>query len=503
MDLDISDGQLSRFSDFIDERMGLHFPPQRWPNLQRGVAAASVEFGFEDVPACIQWLMSGTLTKAQVEILASSLTVGETYFFRERKSFEILTDHVLPALIRSRPGHERRLRVWSAACCTGEEPYSVAILLHQTIADLKDWNLTILATDINPRFLRKAAAGVYGRWSFRDTPGWISDRYFKKTADGHFEIVPEIKRMVSFAHLNLVEDVYPSLTNGTNAMDVIFCRNVLMYFSPRQVGKVIQKLYRAQAEGGWLVVSPSESSHVYRPYLTINFPGVILYRRDGSETPSTDAASVENESLASEQASGAEPAASLQEMVAEPPEGQTPADPIQQSETADPGPTSYTEAAALYEQGRYAEATERLMKSVSGSSPQAQVFNLLARALANQGKLAEALDWCDQGIAADKLDPSAHYLRAIVLQEQGAVENAIDSLQRALYLKQDFVLAHFALANLARRGGKIKTADKHLTNALELLRGCQHEAVLPESEGITAGRLAEIIISLMKSETLG
>jgi chemotaxis protein methyltransferase CheR len=501
MDLNISDQQLFRLSDFIDEKMGLHFPPQRWPDLQRGVAAASVEFGFEDVRDCVQWLTSATLTKAQFEILASNLTIGETYFFRERKCFEILADQILPALIRSRPGGERRLRIWSAACCTGEEPYSFAILLHQTIADLKDWNLTILGTDINPRFLRKAGAGIYGRWSFRDTPSWIIDRYFKKTDDGNFEIVPEIKGMVSFAHLNLVEDVYPSLANGTNAMDVIFCRNVLMYFSPRQLGKVIQKLYRAQADGGWLVVSPSESSHLfYRPYITINFPGVILYRRSSAEAASTGAPLVENESLASEQPCQAESVAAIPEIESEPQEERHKSgDSVQQSETFDQSPTSYSEAATLYEHGKYAEATEKLVELASGQSPQPQVFSLLAHALANQGKLAEALDWCDQGIAADKLNPSAYYLRAIVLEEQGAVENAMDSLQRALYLKQDFVLAHFALANLARRGGKTKTADKHLVNALELLRGYRQETVLPESEGITAGRLTEIITSLMKS----
>jgi chemotaxis protein methyltransferase CheR len=501
MGLNISDQQLSRLSDFIDENMGLHFPRRRWSDLQRGLTAASLEFGFDDVADCAQWLMSATLTKAQLEILASHLTVGETYFFRERKSFATLADHILPELIRSRGGVDRRLRIWSAACCTGEEPYSFAILLHQTIADWKHWNLTLLATDINPRFLRKAAAGVYGRWSFRDTQDSIIDRYFQKTADGRFEIVPEIKAMVSFAQLNLADDVYPSLVNGTNAMDVILCRNVLMYFSAHQAGKIIQKLYRAQADGGWLVVSPSESSHVlYRPYLTINFPGVIFYRKGAPQTPSMDAPALENASLVSERASGAK--RSFVPEIESQPQGPTPTAPVEPSDSAEPGLTSYAEAAALYEDGKYTEATEKLVQLASGRLPPPQVFSLLVRALANQGKLSEALDWCDQGIAADKLNPSAHYLRAIVLQEQGADENAMDSLQRALYLKQDFVLAHFALANLARRCGKDKTADKHLANALELLRVCPTEAVLPESEGMTAGRLTEIIISLMKSKTL-
>jgi chemotaxis protein methyltransferase CheR len=504
MNPSISDEQLSRFSHFIDETIGLHFPPPRWLDLQRGVAVAAREFGFEDVPTCMQWLMSAPLKKEQIEILAGNLTVGETYFFREQKSFEILADDILPALIHSRQDSERRLRIWSAACCTGEEPYSLAILLHQTIPELEDWHLTILATDLNPRFLCKAKAGLYGQWSFRNTPSWIKDRYFQKTADGRLEIIPEIRRMVSFARLNLVEDVYPSLATDTNAMDVIFCRNVLMYFSQLQAERVVEKLSRAQVEGGWLVVSPSESAHVRFPsYAAMNFPGVILYKKDSQNAQLTAGRAPATET---EPVMAQPPDTALAEMsppiVSRQEEQPLSADPIGQAKAAEPVLAPYAEAELLYEQGRYAEAAEKLVELVSGVPPEPQVFNLLARMYANQGKLAEALNWCDRGIAADKLNPSNHYLRAIVLQEQGALEDAAGSLRRALYLDHNFVLAHFALGNLARTAGKVQEANKHLENALRLLRRYQKEDVLPESEGITAGRLTEIITSSMSLETM-
>ncbi|MEX0804169.1 MAG: CheR family methyltransferase [Candidatus Binatia bacterium] len=504
MSLSISDQQLSHFSDFIEEKMGLHFPPQRWSDLQRGAAAAAREFGFEDVPACVQWLMSVPLTKQQSEILAGNLTVGETYFFRERKSFDIIANRILPALIRARQGGERRLRIWSAACCTGEEPYSLAILLRHTMADLEDWNVTILGTDLNARFLRKAAAGSYGHWSFRDTPAWVKDRWFKQTADGHFEILPEIRRMVSFAHLNLVEDLYPSLTNDTNAMDLIFCRNVLMYFSQQQARRVIQKLYRAQTDDGWLVVSPSESSQVlFRPYATMNFPGAILYQKASREAQASKhhAQAAEIEPLVFDQPSAATVAEPPQPMMFEPQEQSPPASRVQDAQAAEPVVTPYGEAAALYEQGCYEDAADKLMELASGPSPQPEAFKLLARALANQGKLAEALSWCDRGIAADKLTPANYYLRAIVLQEQGETAQAAVSLRQALYLDPNFILAHFALGNLARHSGKLREADKHLKNALKILHGYRQDTVLPESEGISAGRLTEIITSLVNLET--
>lgn len=502
MDLNISDAQLSRFSDFIDEKMGLHFPPLRSPDLQRGVAAAAREFGFEDVPACIQWLMSAPLTRQQSEILAGNLTVGETYFFRERKSFEFLADHILPTLIRARQDGERRLRIWSAACCTGEEPYSLAILLHQTMADLENWNVTILATDLNPRFLRKAAEGVYGHWSFRDTPDWIKDRYFQKTADGRFEIVPKIRRMVDFAHLNLVEDVYPSLTNDTNAMDLIFCRNVLMYFSQRQAIKVIEKLHRAQMEGGWLIVSPSESSQVlFRPYRTMSFPGAILYQKDSRAAQAVEhrVPAAQSEPLVFDEPCNVALVEQPLQIVIE--QEQTPPQQVGEIEEAEAKRLTYGEAAALYEQGCYADAANKLMELASGPSPHPQVFKLLARALANQGKLAEALGWCDRGIAADKLNPANYYLRAVVLQEQGETASVVASLRQTLYLDHNFVLAHFALGNLACHSGKLREADKHLNNTLKILRGYQQDDVLSEAEGITAGRLTEVITSLLKLET--
>lgn len=501
----VSDAQWSRLSELIAETTGLHFPPERLADLQRGVAGAARELGFEDTAACVGGLLSAPPTTAQIEMLASHLTVGETYFFREKKIFDVLAADILPELVRSRQGHEQRLRFWSAACCTGEEPYSLAMLLHQVIPDLADWHVTILATDINARFLRKAAAGSYGEWSFRDTPAGIKERYFQRAGDGRYAILPAIKKLVNFAHLNLVEDVYPSLATDTNAMDVIFCRNALMYFTPSYVRKVIRNLHHALAEGGWLVVSPSEASHALFPqFVTVNFPGVILYQKSGAKLPAKQpwmpaplgeaarcvAPEIERPSPWVQQVPVALPT--------EPAPAPAPEEPAQ----AETRPTPRAVAERLYGQGRYAEAADTLVASFARHAPDPRAFSLLARALANQGELTDALAWCDRWIAADKLDPAAHYLRAVVLLERGDVEQARASLQRALYLQPDFVLAHFALGNLARSGGKTGEADKHYANALHLLGRHQPGDPLPESEGLTAGRLAETIAAMTAVEAV-
>jgi chemotaxis protein methyltransferase CheR len=235
----LSDQILSRFSEFVTVRFGLHYPRKRWRDLQRGLVCAAREFGLKDAAECIRWLTSTELTRSELDILAGCLTIGETYFFREPNGFEALKTEILPALISARRGKDQRLRIWSAGCATGEEPYSIAMLLQRMIADLPKWHVTILATDINPEFLRTAARGVYGDWSFRSVPAGIKEKYFTRTGEGKFEISGTIKKMVTFAPLNLAEDPYPSLVNNTNALDIIFCRNVLMYFAPHQIQKVI------------------------------------------------------------------------------------------------------------------------------------------------------------------------------------------------------------------------------------------------------------------------
>ncbi|MBI3053916.1 MAG: tetratricopeptide repeat protein [Betaproteobacteria bacterium] len=472
---------LSSLSEFLAAQMGLHFPRERWGDLERGIAAAASEFGMADVQSCINWLVSTSLTRNQVEILASHLTVGETYFFREQRSFEMLEEHVLPEILRVRGETGSRVRIWSAGCCTGEEPYSIAMLLDQLIPDAVKRNFTILATDINPRFVRKAAEGVYSEWSFRETPPWIRERYFNRRKDGRFEIKPHIRKMVTFSYFNLAGDVYPSLWSNTNAMDVIFCRNVLMYFGAEQAREVVAKLRSSLVDGGWLITSPAETSGIlFSAFTAVEFPGVFFYRRMASGAPRTVVAGhrlpafdVAPKSLHPEELIAPPELPGLDVMRSAPPL-EAPREPAQVQEM-EPG--------AIHEQ-----------KPDESEAPRHR-----ARTCANQGKLAEAIEWCERAIASDKLDPASHYLLATIQQEQGYTDSAAQALKRALYLDPQFVLAHFALGNLCLSQGRHRNAERHFGNALALLQVRPHGEILPESEGLTAGRLIEIVMSVQSS----
>ena len=476
---------VSELSELIAAQMGLHFPQERWRDLERGVGSAAREFGFPDAESCGRWLLSSPLTRSQVETLASHLTVGETYFFRDIKSFEVLEEHVLPELIRSRQGREKRLRIWSAGCATGEEAYSIAILVSKAIPNWKDWQITILGTDINPRSLQRALKGVYSGWSFRGTSQCIRERYFRGNTEGRLEILPHLKEMVMFSYLNLVEDTYPSLVTNTSAMDVIFCRNLLMYFAPEQAWRVIQNFYRSLVDGGWLLVSPTEASQVIDSlFVAVRFPEAIFYQKETDRSQRAGA-------LADRPVEQLRVAFELPlDLLAQPESGV--------ASRAEFGKCSPSEAEPATNASREASPSpEAVAQHAVAFSEDAEAT---ARACANQGQLAAALDWCAKAIAADKLNPGCHYLHATILQEQGSLEEARVSLQRTLYLDPNFVLAHFALGNLALRQRKFREATKHFRNALSLLGAYRQDEILPESEGITAGRLMEIVRSTSPSE---
>lgn len=465
---------LSASSELIGATLGLHFPEERWPDLERGLASAAPELGQPDAQALAQWLRSASPSRSEIEILASHLTIGETYFFREKESFQFFEETIVPELLRSRVGKNRRIRIWSAGCCTGEEPYSIAMILDRIVPQRSGWNITILATDINPRFLRKAAEGLYSEWSFRAMPPGARERWFRKRSGRLWELEPRIRSRVTFSCVNLATDIFPALVNDTNAMDVIFCRNVLMYFSAERGAEIVQKFHQALAPGGWLLVNPAEtSSSTFSAFQAVSHSGGTAYRKPGV-----------GESRLS-------PASFLTPAVSQPSphsfQASSPA-PLEL-----PRPNTFIRASA---------AAIRAAPEPSDALPEEDdPRELVARArrCANEGRLEEAARWCRLAIAAEKMNPAHHYLFSAVCREMGEMDRAAESLGRALYLDPEFVLAHFGLANIELARGRRGAATRHFSNALAALRTHEEEEILPESEGLTAGRLTEIIESLLAS----
>lgn len=490
---------LASLAGWLKRYTGLSFPPRRWTDLERHMKQAMAEFEFRDPGRFVQWLLaSAPPDRKLIEALASHLTIGETYFFREWPVYQILEENILPEIVRARRNHDRRLRFWCAGCSSGEEPYSLAILLHRLLPDWKDWNLSVLGTDINPVFLRKAELGNYNNWALRECPPWAREHYFQETGPNKFAIIPEIREMVTFAYLNLVEDTYPSLLSFTNAMDVILCRNVLMYFSEETATAVINSLANCLVPEGWLAVSPVEGSFVKSGGLSPHrFPKALLYRKGEKKREEnrrwTDAAtSSDDDARVPPEIIPKRRRTTVAEKEKRPPAA------LRTRETDIPATghrSPLDKARDHFRQGRYGETIREIQGIDTGHPDHPEALTLLARCHANQGSLPEAVRCCDLALASNRLAAGVHFLRSTILQEQGAEAEAKESLKRALYLDPDFIMAHFTMFVLSRQRGTRTEAERHRKIVEKLLARCGQEDVLPDSDGITAGRLTETMRS--------
>lgn len=497
---------LGRLSEFVQDQIGLFYPKERWLELLKAIKEASAEFGFDDVESCINWLLSSPLRKNQIEILAKKLTVGETYFLREKKTIEALETKVLPFLIKSRSKTNKSLKIWSAGCCTGEEPYTIAILLTQLIPDIENWDINIYGTDINPEFLQKASVGIYRSWSFRNTPYWLKEKYFNTVENSLFEIKPYIKKFVKFSYLNLAEDIYPSYNNCFHDIDLIFCRNVLMYFQLKMTKKIGNKFFETLNNDGWFIVGASETSHILFPeFISVTFPGAILYRKDRNNIFKDDDVQIYDPkqlkfSYIEKEEKNKIPTLpsmeflniKIEEKITEKIKEEKEFNSDEIDEDSENG--FYAEALNFYRISEYQLAIDMLRDSFSDKQMKSQEIILISRSYANLGNIDKALIWCEKAIAIDKLNPGYYYFHGVILQEKGKFMAARTSLKRAIYLDSDFVIPHYMLGNINRQQGRIKESDKNYENVLSLLELFKRDDILPESEGMTAGRLKEVII---------
>ena len=223
--------------------------------------------------------------------LVLDLTTGESYFFRDRGQISLLQNTILPKLLHL--NEDRRvLRIWSAGCSTGEEPYSLAILVQQLLPQIHDWNIVIMGTDINENALEQAQQGRYGRWAFRGVKEDILNRYFSHTM-GEWLLNASVRNMVTFEKLNLIKDRFPDSSRSLDTFDLIVCRNVFIYFNNPAIAGVVAKFAATLRSGGFLITGHAEIQHPISkmidsgtiPLITRHFPDSVIYQRSFDEPP--------------------------------------------------------------------------------------------------------------------------------------------------------------------------------------------------------------------------
>lgn len=446
---------LKRFAELIQQVAGMEITPAREGDLRRAISRRLNELPSRDPDVLFASLTDPTLQHEQLESLLADLTVGETYFFRDRPQMDALETKILPEVLE-RNAKTRTIRIWSAGCSTGAEPYSVAILLRRLVSDLDRWKILILATDINRAALAQAAKGLYTNWSFRQMRSELRDQYFRQSG-ARWEIDPGLRAMVTFRYLNLAQDPYPSLLTQTVAMDLILCRNVLMYFSAEMAEMVRGRLYECLKDEGWLLVGHAEPS----PQLSARFaphslPGTTAYQKSlPAETP--DVQVIE----------------------------------IPESNAALTHESDFSHSSPIVE--GHQETSGRLR---TNTLPRADLSGrkeyLRAKASADAMDFLEANRQIEASLGSNPLLASAQYLRGLLCQEEGDLQEALDSLRRSAYVAPDWPLAHYALAIVLARLGRRSSALKSLQNVRELLEGVNDEEAITDGDGLTAGRLRQL-----------
>lgn len=486
---------LQSFARFVARKMGLHFPRERFPELAQKMTTLARGAGYDDLQAYLLFLMSPPESQERMKLLAGALTIGETYFLRDPKSYRVFEEELLPGLLSARRGSGKTINIWSAGCSSGEEPYSIAILLSRALPDLADWKVTLVGSDINAQALERARTGIYSRWSFRNAPPWLME-YFTREPDGKYRIVPRIREMVRFVHLNLADPAEESSTL-TSGMDVIFCRNVMLYFHAAQIEKTIARFHASLNNDGWLFVGPTEVNHQsVRGFVCRHYDGAMVLGKDPQRRKPQPIARQPQRALPHPDPATAKPvsaATSGAPTSLTPPEPGLPDLPEQtEAMPATESKGGFEEALALYRAGLYEQAALKALKEPGcGQQPEHQA--LAARAWANIGRYAEARDCCEKAIALERLSAQNHYLLSIILDHQGDSDGAVTSLKRALYIDHDYLLAYFALGNLCRQRGEQREAEQSFANALRLLKRRDPHEVLPDTEGMTAGRLMQLL----------
>ena len=430
-----------------EARTGLRITaPERADNLVR-LKSARDAAGCADWPALAERLGGETLAGPGWTALIRSLTIGETYFFRNKPHIDFLREQVLPALIERRRREEPPwLRIWSAGCATGEEAYSLAILLRELIPDLQRWAIFILGTDLNSESLHRARLGIYGLWSFRDTDPALMSRYCTRRGD-RMAVTDAIRGMVSFSVLNLVQE--NSYSAVASAMDVILCRNVTMYFGPQTARVVAKRLLSALNPGGWLFVGPSEpDAQVFAGFDVVSAFETTAYRRPQNR-------SVPAGTRASEMAPG-----------------------DTRPVPAPAGESSRTRGRAAKREPRPSTPEECLQA---------------ARIAGDAGRYDEGRDWCCRALDLDPTAADAHHLLGTICAAQHQTELAVKAFRKAIYLDRNFALAHYGLSNELRLLGDETGAERSAETARRLLRSLPVQGTLRGGHEITAGELYRLL----------
>jgi|CXWL01.1.fsa_nt_gi chemotaxis protein methyltransferase CheR len=465
------DAELSQFRGAVVRQFGLQYDEGKLDLLADILRQRMHATGSSRVGSYIAAMTAPNATEHRA--LADLLTTNETFFFRNTESFRALGEHVLPERIREN-ACTRRLRILCAGCSSGEEPYSIAITLREILPEIERWDIQITAVDLSPAMLDKAAKARYSEWSLRATAPAIRRRHFRMEGRD-FVLDRDVQRMVTFDERNLIDDD-PRLW-ATAVYDVVFCRNVIMYFSTENARKTVARIAGALAPTGFLFLGHAEilrglsqdfhlchtheTFYYQRRTLTGSaadpFPPEIVEARVPALVIDSSTTWVEAIQRASERIAALTRADAVASTTA----------PVSRA-----GATTASELGLVLEamrQERFADALTLLSELPVDAQCESAALLLRAVLLTNNGSIELAEEVCRRLLAQDELNAGARYVLALCSEHAGDLPAAIEHDQAAAYLDPGFAMPHLHLGLMARRSGDAAAIRAGFSQALALL----------------------------------
>ncbi|HMV77447.1 MAG TPA: CheR family methyltransferase [Leptospiraceae bacterium] len=396
----------------------------------------------QSLSAKSQLFKKGNLKKESIQQLASenpanssewqavldSLNITETYFFRDLGQIDLLKNKLLPELI-SRRSKEKKLDIWCAACSTGEEPYTVSILLHEILPGISSWNIKILGTDINRESLKKAEAGIYSSWSFRGLSSDMQNRFFRESRNT-FEVIPACRQSVSFRQENILESPY------RDRYDLIICRNMFIYFSESSRMKGMEVLEKGLRNSGFLLIGHSEIiSYNSTSLKTRQYRDLFYYEKEESSI-SQKQPEISGMSFASDR-----------------------------------------------------KMTENIAKTMPERDSLSHLNKNTAseiKFLADSGRLKDALDVTESYLDFDKKNAEIYFIRGQIFEAMNNFREAVSSYQKAIDTNGAYLESYLALASLYFIRNSPEESERVRKKALDYIR------MYPEISSMYAGKGYEI-----------
>ncbi|NTU42261.1 MAG: tetratricopeptide repeat protein [Nitrospirales bacterium] len=481
-------GLLQEVVQLISQETGLNIREQDLTRFAGIISERTKSYGLSPEGYCRLLKTDRAESRREWKEIIGLLTVGETYFFRDSGQFLLLRNSIMPEIIEKNR-KRKSLRIWSAGCSSGEEPYSLAILVNELIPQRAGWEIIIVGTDINEKAIEKARLGRYRQWSFRKVSQDTMARYFKKTTNGWI-LDERIRSMVRFEVGNLVKSSYPDYGSDLHDMDLILCRNVFIYFKPEAISTVVSKMAATLCEGGHLMTGHSEIALQSAGALKARFfPESVIYQKGTGYD-------LHGPELQERRFQAAE---APKKEIHEPFTAKLPK-PGAKEETAGDLKADTVEIEALIKEGSYRSAIGKAESILRDTPHDPRILYLLALAYADSGEYDKAVENCRKAITIAPFDVELYYLLAQIAHDRGEIDNEKDMLKRVIYLSPSHIAAHLELGMIYGSEGDTERASKMRAAALELLLSLPKDAPVEPYAGLTAAELTEHVKRMVEQD---